>query len=423
MIARTRARPRRAAALMLITVLAGCVTPNGPTPEGSTVAPSVAESPSEASLPAAVWTPTAAPVSTPTPTPAPTPVVLPDGLEAQAWATATGIEDTAGTWVSSEIAMGLLGRPTTASVSLPRTEGYARIIAAGPYAIVIVQGDLESRVRVYRAADGALVAEHVPHGRIDEQHVAVDPAGGVLYAGVALAGGGVEIRRLALDGSASTTLFSLDDRFTSAGVPTDHYGLVVATDRRLVVAACADGECRLWRIGAGAAAGVPMTLPAGTPELCSLVGATDQWLVVYDKAMCSADTGDAPFPLRGISLANGQSFRITDASQVIAHRVLVIDGRAVVVAGHRSTDWSTTDVETWDVRTGSSEVLVRGLANGPDGTLGWIGVSAQQLPVPWVLLEPWGIDPTGPSTLPTRLLDVATGRLIELPLGTAGWTS
>jgi hypothetical protein len=166
-----------------------------------------------------------------------------------------------------------------------------------------------------------------------------------------------------------------------------------------------------------------MTLPAGTPELCSVVGATDLWLVVYDKAMCAADTAAAPFPLRGISLASGQSFRITDASQVIAHRVLVIDGRAVVVAGHRSADWSTTDVEAWDVLTGASEVVVRGLASSPDGALGWIGVSSQQLPAPWVLLEPWGIDPSGPSMLPTRLLNVATGDLVELPLGMAGWTS
>ena len=50
----------------------------------------------------------------------------------------------------------------------------------------------------------------------------------------------------------------------------------------------------------------------------------------------------------------------------------------------------------------------------------WLRVSDQLLPVPWVLIEPWG-DSTAMSETPSRLLNVLTGEVIELPLGTAGW--
>jgi hypothetical protein len=421
MRAGTRIRSRWALVVLAVLVVAGCAAPAESSP-GATAEPASTSAPAPIASPLPPASIEASVEPQPSPSPAPTAVSLPDGLDGVAWVTGTGVLNASGEWESTLISMGRLGRPASASVSLPRADGYARTVAAGDYAVVLVQRGAASSIRVYRVADGVLVGESRPGGPVDPEHLAVDPARGVLYAGVGLAGGGLEIRRIALDGSASTTLFALDDRFTADGIPTDRYGLVVATDGRLVVAACADGECRVWRVAPGEAAGSPVRLPAGTPELCSVVGATDQWLVVYDEEMCTADTGDAPFPLRGISLASGQSFRITDVSQVMASRVMVEDGRAVVVASHRSQDWSTSDIEIYDVRTGAMRVLVTGLPNEPDGTLGWMGVSSQQLPSPWVLVEPWGIDPTGPSTLPARLLNVTTGRVIELPLGTAGWS-
>jgi hypothetical protein len=162
-----------------------------------------------------------------------------------------------------------------------------------------------------------------------------------------------------------------------------------------------------------------MTLAAGTPELCSLVGATDAWLIAYEEEVCYADGDEFPLPWRAISLADGTSHRITDAPQVGASRVVLVNGRPVAIASHRSADWTTTDVEAYDVETGTMRVLVGGLANDPDGNLGWLRVSAQVLPDPWVLVEPWG-EATAAGMLPARLLNVVTGEVIELPLGTAG---
>ncbi len=255
-------------------------------------------------------------------------------------------------------------------------------------------------------------------------HVAVDPEREVIYAGVRPAAGGVDIRRIALDGSESASLIGLDGRFAAQAIPTDHYGLVVATDGRLVVEACADDACRLWRVAPGEAAGKPTRLPAGTPEVCDLAGATDDWVVASDEDLCSLDAAEAPFPWRSIALGDGANRPLTDRSQVGIARVLKLGGDTVAVAGRRSGDWSTTDIETYDAPSGKRHIIVKGLDNDADAddSGGWLGVSSQLMPGAWVLVEPWGIETTGSTSLTSRLVNIRTGEVIELPLGTSGWS-
>jgi hypothetical protein len=352
------------------------------------------------------------------PSASPISIALPDGLDGQAWASATTVIDAAGDPVSTEVAMGRLGRSATTTLSIPRSDGYARVVPAGGFVLVFVQGESATRIEVYR--DGRHASTIDPGGWVDDGLVAVDPERELLYAGVKPAGGGVDVRRFALGGSANASLFTLDDRFAEDGIPTNHVDLVVASDGNLVAEACADAECRLWRVPPGEAAGRPVRLAAGTPGLCSLVAATDAWLVASDEDLCSVDTGEAPFPWRVISLSDGHSRLITDESQVAIGRVLAIDGHPVAVAGHRTPDWSKTSVETYRLPRGPADVVVAGLANAPDDAA-WLGVSGQVMPGSWVLIEPWGVETTVASPLTARLLDVATGRQIELPLGTAGW--
>ena len=194
--------------------------------------------------------------------------------------------------------------------------------------------------------------------------------------------GGVDIRRIALDGSGSESLIGLDDRFAAQAIPIDQYGLVVATDGRLVVEACADDACRLWRVAPGEAAGKPTRLPAGTPEVCDLAGATDDWVVASDEALCTLDVAEAPFPWRSIALGDGASRPLTDRSQVGIARVLKIGGETVAVAGRRSGRWSTTDIETYEVPSGKRHVIVKGLDNDADADAygGWLGYRRRSCP-------------------------------------------
>jgi hypothetical protein len=406
----------------VVLVVAGCSASNAPSSAPASVVGPIGSSA------AALRSPTIE--SSPTPsdvpgdavaiTPPPTPIALPDGLGDQAWATTTAVLDTEGDVASTTVAIGRLGSPATSTFSVP---GYARTVPAGEVVLVLIERDSASTIDVYRASDASGVSEIDPGGWVDVSHVAVDPEHEVIYAGVHPAAGGVDIRRIALDGSEGESLIGLDGRFAAQAIPTDHYGLVVATDGRLVVEACADDACRLWRVAPGEAAGNPTRMPPGTAEVCDLAGATDDWLVASDEDLCYLDVAEAPFPWRSIALGDGASRPLTDRSQVGIARLLKLGGNTVAVADRRSGDWSTTDVETYDVPSGKRHVIVERLDNDADAddSSGWLGVSPQVMPGSWVLIEPRGIETTDASPLTSRLLDVATGRQIELPLGTAGW--
>jgi hypothetical protein len=251
--------------------------------------------------------------------------------------------------------------------------------------------------------------------------VVVDPAHSVVYAPVRLDGGEIEIRRLSFDGRTSTTLVSLDKRFTPDGIPTERYGFTLDPDGTVLVLACAEADgCRLWRAGAtDAAPEPPMSLPKGTPIVCSIVGATRDWLVVYDDATCFGDTGESPMPLRAIDLRDGKS-GLLGTEHVLAGRVVDVGDQAhILAAGARAQP--TTDILSISIEGGSRELLVRGLANAGDPVSGFLAISHERLIDPWVLIAP-SVDSTATTSPPNaQLLNVETKELIELPPGTSGW--
>lgn len=341
-------------------------------------------------------------------------------LRTAAWAAAMPVLDADDDLVSTEVAVGRLGKPATTVVSVPAADGSVRTMAAGDVAIVFIDLWPRTAVDIHDALDGKRIGHIDPDGWVDPGQVAVDVDNRLLYLPVRRSEGGIDIRRFALDGSDGESFVTLDERFAPEGIPTDHFGVVV-DDGQVIVEACADDACRVWRAAADQPAGRPMRLPRGTPELCNLIGATAAWLVTSDEDVCYADVDRAPMPWRQTSLIDGGSHLISDAPQVSIGRVMVVDGRTLAIAAHRSRDWTRTDIRAYDLEGGGYETIVDGLDNHTGGEHeAWLRVSDQLLPVPWVLIEPWG-DSTAMSETPSRLLNVLTGEVIELPLGTAGW--
>jgi len=399
-----------AAAAIAAVLVAGACT-KAPLPTSDRVSPSPSAAPS--------LTPSAV-TSSPGETIRPSPIALPDGLGEQAWVTARvrmGADDTR---IATDVAIGLLGRPSTTVVAVPGEDGYVQVAPGGRHAVVFITLDTVTRVQGYRADDGQAFPGIDVDGRVNPASVVVDAEAGVVYAGFHVAGG-VDIRRIGLDGSSSEQVIVLDSRFESDGMPTDHYGMTLATDGALVLFASADGETRLWRIMPGERAGAPISLAADAPELCAVVGATDRWLLAYDEDMCHVDGGEMPFPSRVVSLLDGSSRLLTDEPQVAFSRVLVIDGRPVGIADHRSQDWTTTSIERFDLESGVRTTVLDGVRNLDGVRREWLGVSAQVLPAPWVLIEPWGVGADEMALLAASVLNVVTGERIELPAGTAGW--
>jgi hypothetical protein len=274
-------------------------------------------------------------------------------------------------------------------------------------------------VSIRRASDGAET------GRIDPatsmEHLTIDPDGGFVYLAETRTGGGLGIHRYRLDGTGDTTLISLDARFTPDGIPADHYGSLMATDGAFVTFACTDESCRLWRTMPGKPAGKARILDV--PKLCTIVGATGDRLIAYDDARCHVDTGDGDFPLRTIDLATGASSLLSTRPQLQVARSVTVDGTDLLVATHRSGDGSTSDVVTLDARTGAQRAIITGLSNDHPDVDGWFGVAPQALPGAWVLVQrggAGGIDT--PGARGGWLVDLASGRTIELPSGTVGWS-
>ena len=237
-------------------------------------------------------------------------------------------------------------------------------------------------------------------------------------------GGGVDLRRMSVMETDVETLVGLDERFTPDGMSVDRYTMTADPDGILLFEACADRDgCRLWEVPPGRPAPNPTTLPRGTPKVCSAIGASRQWLVVYDLDGCFVDTGDGAMPIRAISRAEGTS-HVVDGTHLLARRVVELDGATLVVASERGPDWSTTDIVTIEVASRARQRHARSLPNLHDGSEGWLGVSPISLPGSWVLVEPWGVEPGGTSDgiVPAaRLLDLATNDLIELLPNTFGW--
>ena len=329
--------------------------------------------------------------------------------------------DADGNIASTRIAIGRLGSPATTTLSIP---GYAESEPAGGFVLVLVEGVSGSTIDVYRASDGSRVSEIDPGGFADAPHVAVDPEHEVIYAGVRPAAGGVDIRRIALDGSGSESLIGLDDRFAAQAMPIDHTDsssrpTAASSSRpaRTTNAAC--GGSRPGRPRASRRACRP-----ARPRSATSLGRPMTGSSLRTRRCATLDVAEAPFPWRSIALGDGASRLLTDRSQVGIARVLRSAARrspSPVVdpaVGPRPTSRRTRSP------SGKRHVIVEGLDNDADADAygGWLGVSSQVMPGAWVLVEPWGIETTGAASLTSRLVNVRTGEVIELPLGTSGWS-
>jgi hypothetical protein len=349
-----------------------------------------------------------------------TPSALPDGLDRFAWSTTQIDVDASGAVVQTRVSGGLLGSAASFTSTIAPSDGYVRTVAAGGVVAIATTGPTTTTVEVRNAADGATLGGLELPNLADEM-VVVDPAHLVVYAPVRLDGGGIDIRRLSFDGRTSTTLLTLDKRFTPDGIPTERYGLALDPDGTLLVLACGEADgCRLWRAGpTDAPPAPPMSLPMGTPIVCSIVGATRDWLVVYDDATCFGDTGDSPMPLRAINLSDGRS-GLLGSEHILAGRVVDVGGQAHILAAGAGAQ-PTTDILSINIEGGGREILVRGIPNAADPVSGFLAVSRERLIDPWVLIAP-SVDPSATTSPPNaRLLNVETKELIELPPGTFGW--
>ena len=320
--------------------------------------------------------------------------------------------------VASHLTAGVLGRPASIDERVAWADGPLEVSGAGGVIGVVDRDPKQPSLVFWSVPDGRRLGDKLDATGISK--VVIDPARGVAYLALALNSGGVEIRRVALDGTSATNLIELDARFTPDGIPRERFDLAVDPDGNLLTEACAKRDgCRLWTVPAGAnIAPKPVNLAPAPPILCSIVGATTEWLVVYDDAACIADTSDAALPIRAIARADGTSHLVADA-HLGAGRVLQFGGATYVVANDGAFAGATIDIVTLDVESGAKVVHLKGIPPGPDDS--WLEVSPQPLPSPWVLLQPVFIESTALPTIPARFLDLATGQVIELPTGTFGW--
>jgi hypothetical protein len=320
--------------------------------------------------------------------------------------------------VSSHLTAGVLGRPASIDETVPWSDGFLEVHGAGDVIGVVTNRPRQASIAFWSVADGRRLGDRLDAAGI--ANVAIDPARRVAYLAIARNAGGIEIRRDALDGTVATTLIELDKRFTPDGIPVERFDLTVDPDGTLLVEACARADgCRVWTVPAGAVVvPKPVTLRPAPPILCHIVGATREWLVVTDDAACTADTADAPLPIRAISRADGTSHLVADG-HLGAGRVLELRGTTSVVANDGAFAGATIDIVSFDVASGRKTVHLHDVPPGPDDS--WLAVSPQPLPGPWVLLEPVFIEASALPTIPARLLDLETNQTIELPMGTFGW--
>ena len=378
--------------------------PSAPTP----VDPS--SSPSEAS----------SPILTVEPFPNSTPITgLSATLGQVAWAGSQAEARPDGSLIQHLYA-GILNQPPTIRTDVEDPGGYPWIVTADDLVAVASRSGGSVGVEIRRATDGATVATLHLDGPASSS-LAIDPDDELAYVAIVAPNAGVEIHRVTFDGSRDDVLVTLDKRFTPDGIPTERYGLTLDPDGVLIVEACGDADgCRLWEVPPNAkTAPPPRTLPGRPPILCSIVGATRDWLVVRDDDVCWADTGDAPLPVRAIRRTDGHSHLVTD-DHVGAGPLVEWNDRTFLVGADPIFIGSTVDIVTYDLESGARKIELAKVPPGPDDAT--VLASSAALPPPWVLLQPWLGDNTRLPSIPARLFNLSTHEVVELPFGTFGWT-
>jgi len=406
-----------------IVLLAGCLAapgPSGPprpelTPEGPSQPPLA--SPSSMATPsvAASLVASVEPTTEPEPTLAPFPAdiasaAVPDAIATFAWAGMHG----------ALLYGGVLGHGPTIRASVGELFGYPNPVTAGGLIVVAEEaGANTQRLRVWRGTDGAQVGDFLSSGSYAT--IAADPDRQLVYTAAQQPAGGVEIRRRTFDGATNDVLLTLDKRFTPDAIPTERYGLTLDPDGVLVVEACGDDDgCRLWEVPPDAAkAPKPRTLPGHPPIVCQVVAADRDWIVVQDDAACWADTGEASLPVRAIRRSDGVSHLVTE-DHVQVGRIVRVDAKTWLIGANDFVMGASVDIVRYDIVTGARLTLATDVPPGvPDQT---IAVSPTVLPGSWVLLQPVFVPETGLPGSSARLLDLATGNSIALPVGTFGWS-
>ena len=352
------------------------------------------------------------------------PVDLPAELRGIAWSRVTQVGDGAGGVDHSTVEIGLLGRLATFTTSIDRARWYVTTASGGPYVAMVrfpaAAGD--GRIDVIDARTTARLGTVPFTGRIGVDHVLVDPVAKVLYASMPSEKGGIEIIRLAFDGTGRTSLIRLDKRFASVGIPEDRFGLVLTASGTLVATACgrADG-CRVWEIPQGAkAAPPPIRLAANVPVICYVAAASDDVLIVYDPGACS-DEGGVALPVRAIDLGDGSTRLLAMEPRILVKRV-VEDGGASKAIASVAAGPDRYMIDSIDLDTGHRSVLAGPIAQAPESVGPVVEVSPAILPGAWVLVTPTNPDPTNPAGLTAAvLIDAASGTAIRLPVGTFGW--
>ncbi len=415
--------------LALLLLLSACVAQPAPSgaPGPTESLPDLA-SPSRAArpVPSASQTSSVGPSTTePSPTSGAFPIAdpaagVPAAIETFAWGGAQAETLPDGSSVE-HVFSGLLNHGPTLRFEVTRPAGYPWLVAvAGEIATTTAAAGGGVHLEIRHAVDGAIAAAIDVAGD-GTGKLAVDPERRLAYLATTLATGGVAIHRLSFDGSTDDVLIRLDGRFTPDAIPTERYDLTLDADGVLVVEACAELDgCRVWEVPPDAvAAPAPRTLPGHPPIVCGIVGVTRDWLVVQDDAACWADTGDAPLPVRAIRRSDGVSHLVTD-DHVGVGRVIETGGRTILVGADPILAGATVNVVEYEVGSGARSIALRGLLPSPSDQS--ILVSPTALPGSWVLLEPWFVEATALPAIPARLLDLASGQVIELPIGTFGWT-
>lgn len=319
-----------------------------------------------------------------------------------------------GTW---HLVIGRLGRTAEIAVDLDGGGRFLSGRAVGDLAAVVVSDRQGAELLVFGPPSPEPIARlTIPNPLWDA--VELDPVRRLAYLSLGRPGGdGRDVVRLDLATGRLTTLLAFEEAAMPI-IPTENAGFVLTPSGDLVGLACPEARpCRLWRIGPAELAGEPLELPVAVPVLCSLVGASDRTLVVYDAAACT-DVGGEPLPLRAVDLADGASVLLA-ADLEGAGRVVAAGDRELVVAAVRSRDWRTTRIVGLDLGSGERSVLLEGVAN-PGGETGWYVVGREILPGSWVTVRPSG-DFGGPPPVGGYLVDVASGEVIELPQGSIGW--
>jgi hypothetical protein len=352
------------------------------------------------------------------------PVGLPAELQGIAWSRVTQVGDGAGGVDHATVEIGLLGRLASFETSVDRARWYVTAASGGPYVAMIrfptAAGD--GQIDVIDARTTATLGTVPFKGGTGVDHVLVDPAAKVLYASMPAEKGGIEIVRMAFDGTGRTSLIRLDKRFAPVGIPEDRFGMALTASGTLVAIACgrADG-CRVWEVPPGAkAAPPPIRLAANVPVICYVAAASDDVLIVYDPGACS-DEGGVPLPVRAIDLGDGSTRLLAREPRILVKRVVDVGGASRAIASVAAGPDAYT-IDAIDLETGGRSVLAGPIAQASDSLAPLVEVSPAVLPGAWVLVASPEPNPNDPADrVPAVLIDAAGGTAIQLPVGTFGW--